>query len=153
MDWGRQWQIKSNRCMLPFPSDGRFLRAQLFLIHSYSFIYFWLCWIVAGAHRLSLVVASGGCSSLRCTGFSCWRAQALGMQASEAVGSRAWAQQLWLTGLVALRQVESSQTRDRTCVPCIGRWILIHCTTQGRPLFHSWSSSTQHRAWPRKIIQ
>ena len=26
--------------------------------------------------------------------------------------------------------MESSQTRDQTCVPCIGRWILSHCTTK-----------------------
>ena len=26
--------------------------------------------------------------------------------------------------------MESSQTRDRTCVPCIGRWILIHCASK-----------------------
>ena len=26
--------------------------------------------------------------------------------------------------------VESSWTRDRTHVPCIGRWILNHCTTR-----------------------
>ena len=30
-------------------------------------------------------------------------------------------------GLVALQQLGSSWTRDRTCVPCIGRQILIHC--------------------------
>ena len=30
-------------------------------------------------------------------------------------------------GLVALRHVGSSRTRDQTCVPCIGRRILIHC--------------------------
>lgn len=28
------------------------------------------------------------------------------------------------------RHVESSQTRDRTHVPCIVRWLLIHCTTK-----------------------
>ena len=33
-------------------------------------------------------------------------------------------------GLSSLRHVESSRTRDRTFVPCIGRWILIHCTTR-----------------------
>ena len=38
-------------------------------------------------------------------------------------------QQLWCTGLVAPRHVGSSQTRSRTRVPCIGRWILNHCTT------------------------
>ena len=31
-------------------------------------------------------------------------------------------------GLFAVLHVGSSWTRDRTCVPCIGRWILIHCT-------------------------
>ena len=36
-------------------------------------------------------------------------------------------------GLVAPQRVESSQTRDRSCVPCIGRRILIHCTP-GKPL-------------------
>ena len=33
-------------------------------------------------------------------------------------------------GLAALRHVGSSQTRDRTCVSCIARWTLIHCTTR-----------------------
>ena len=37
--------------------------------------------------------------------------------------------QLWCTGLVAPRHVRSSQTKDQTPVPCIGR-ILIHCTTR-----------------------
>ena len=36
----------------------------------YLFIYFWLCWVFVAAHRLSQVVASGGYSLLRCTGFS-----------------------------------------------------------------------------------
>ena len=34
------------------------------------FIYFWLCWVFVAACRLSLVAASGGCSSLWCVGFS-----------------------------------------------------------------------------------
>ena len=38
-----------------------------------------------------------------------------------------WAQELRCMGLVALRHVGSSRTRDQTCVPCIGRRILIHC--------------------------
>ena len=33
-------------------------------------------------------------------------------------------------GLVAPWHVESSWTRDRTCVPCSGRHILIHCATR-----------------------
>ena len=36
----------------------------------YLFIYFWLHCVFVAACRLSLVAASGGYSSLRCTGFS-----------------------------------------------------------------------------------
>ena len=43
------------------------------------------------------------------------------------------AQQLWLTGLVALRHVGSSQARARTRVPCIGRQTLNHCATREAP--------------------
>ena len=37
---------------------------------------------------------------------------------------------MWRTGLVAPRHVGSSQTRARTCVPCIGRRILNRCVTR-----------------------
>ena len=36
-------------------------------------------------------------------------------------------------GLVAPRYMGSSQTRARTCVPCIGRQILNHCATREAP--------------------
>ena len=36
----------------------------------FIYIYFWLHWVFVAACRLSLVVASGGYSSLWCTGFS-----------------------------------------------------------------------------------
>ena len=39
------------------------------------------------------------------------------------------AQQLWLTGLVALCHVESSRIRDQTHVPYFDRWFLNHWTT------------------------
>ena len=39
-------------------------------------------------------------------------------------------QELWPTGLVAPRHVESSWTRDRSHVPCTGRQILIYCPTR-----------------------
>ena len=45
-------------------------------------------------------------------------------------GSRASAQQLWCTGLVAPQYVESSQTRDWTCIPCVGWWVFIHWATR-----------------------
>ena len=53
--------------------------------------------------------------------------QAHGLQQLWLSGSRAQDQQLQCTGLVALRHVGSSQTRARTCVPCIGRQILNQC--------------------------
>ena len=56
-------------------------------------------------------------------GLSCCRAQAPDAQA----------QQLWLTGLVALRHVGSSQTRARSRVPRIGRQILNDCATREAP--------------------
>ena len=40
------------------------------------------------------------------------------------------AQQLWSTDLIAPWQVGSSQSKDWTRVPCIDRWILMHCTTR-----------------------
>ena len=84
-----------------------------------------------------------GAWASHCGGLSCCRAQALGVRASVVaacglqqlwlVGSRAQAQQLWRTGLVAPRHVGSSRTRDRTRVSCIGRQILNHCATREVP--------------------
>ena len=108
---------------------------------NFLFIYFWLHWVFIAACGLSLVAASGGQSSLRCRGFSLQCLLLLcstgsrhvgfsscGTQAQQLwhEGSRAQAQQLWRTGLVAPQHVGSSRTRARTCVPCIGRWILNH---------------------------
>ena len=44
---------------------------------------------------------------------------------------------------VAWWYAESSWTRDRTHVPCIGRWVLIHCTTR-EILFHTLYSVWLH---------
>ena len=58
-----------------------------------------------------------------------------------------WPQSLCPTSLVALWHVESSQTRDWACVLCIGRLILIFCTTREVPFlfllssFVSWDQS------------
>ena len=49
-------------------------------------------------------------------------------------GCGAWTQLLRHTGLAALRHVRSqSQTRDRTCVPCIARQILNRWSTREVP--------------------
>ena len=76
-----------------------------------------LHWVFAATHGLSLQwVEATLCSSFQTLtggGFSwLWSA-----------GSRH-------SGLVARRHVESSQARDRTYVPCIGRQILIHWATR-----------------------
>ena len=115
------------------------------------FFHFYLFLAVLGLHC--------GARALRCSGFSCCRARALGTWAQQLwlvgcraqaqqlwlvgsraqaqqlwlVGSRAQAQQLWRTGLVAPRHVESSRIRARTRVPCIGRRILNHCATREAP--------------------
>ena len=94
-------------------------------------------------HGLALVLESGGHSALRCTGFSfcglsCCGVQALGTSASVAVTHRLSSGGLKVRehglsscdarALDAPRHLESSQTRDQTHAPCIGRQILIHCT-------------------------
>ena len=78
-----------------------------------------------------------------CGGFSCCGARALGMRASVVVarglsscGSRALKHRLSSCGAQAYASwhVGSSRTRDRTCVPCIGRRILNHCATGEVPV-------------------
>ena len=52
------------------------------------------------------------------------------MQCPGFLGARAQAQQVWCLGPAAPWHVGSSGIRDGTCVPCIGRQILIHCATR-----------------------
>lgn len=100
-----------------------FLKCYFFIIT--YLLYFWLCWVFIALHGLSPLAVSGGCSSLRWAGFS------LQWLLVWSTASRApELQQLQHTGLAALQHVEYSKTRDQTHVPCIGQWILIHCTTR-----------------------
>ena len=132
---------------LDLESPWGYYQAPHFLKKIY-FIYFWLHWVYIVARGLSLVAASGGYSWLQCAGFSLWWLLLLRSMGSRCVGfsscstlaqqlwlagSRAQAQQLWHTGLVAPWHVGSSWTRDRTHVPCIGRRILNHCATREVP--------------------
>ena len=90
------------------------------LRHSFSLFEkifnFWLRWVFTAAHRLSPVAASGATLYLWCAGFS--------LQWLPLLGS------CGTTGSVAPWHVESSRTRDRTHVPCIGRQTIIHSTTR-----------------------
>ena len=109
-----------------------------FFFNLFHLFYFWLCWVFVAACRISLVVASGGHSSLQCMGPSLWWLLLLQRTGSRRVSlsSRGtWAQQLWLMGLVAPRHVGSSQTRARTRVPCIGRRTPNHCVTREAPIY------------------
>ena len=63
-----------------------------------------------------------------CDGFSSCEAQALQCVDFSSFGPRA--QELRHPSLVTPWHVESSQTRDRTCVPCINRQIPTHCATR-----------------------
>ena len=94
----------------------------------FLFLYFWLCLVFPAAHMLSRVLATGGCSSARCSGFSLqwlplW--QSSGSSAGSIVVAR---------GLSFPGHEDSYWTRNPTRVPCIGRWILNHWTTREVPV-------------------
>ena len=52
-------------------------------------------------------------------------------------------------GFVTPQHVGSSQTRARTHVPCIGRWILNHCATREVPVvrFACWDPDRGGGGW------
>ena len=63
-----------------YPCLAFFLKINLF-------IYFWLCWVFVSVRGLSLVAASGGHSSSRCTGLSLSRPLPLRSTGSRRAGS------------------------------------------------------------------
>ena len=65
-------------------------------------------------------------------GFFCCRALALGLLGFSGCGSRFLEHRSIIVehGLSCSKAVGSSQTRDQTCVSCIGRWILYHWATR-----------------------
>ena len=112
-------------CSLHLPStDSVFssLPYSSFVCFVLIFIYFWLLQV--------LVVAHG----ILCCGP---RASNCGTRVPERVGSVVAAHRLSSYGtraqLACGIQALSSLTRDRTQVPCIGRWILNHWTTREVP--------------------
>ena len=97
----------------------------------YSFIYLFLA-VLSHSFGEQGLHSSCGTQASRWGGFSCCGEQTLDPQASvfATVGSVA---QLWFLDLVAQGHVESSQTRDQTSVPCIGRCVLNRWTTREVP--------------------
>ena len=69
------------------PSRGQDWMGWSIYLFIYLFIYLWLCWVFVSVQGLSLVVASGGHSSLRCAGFSLSRPLSLRSTGSRRAGS------------------------------------------------------------------
>ena len=100
------------------------------LFEAMIFWFFWLCWVFVAAGLLS----SCGAWASHSAGFSCCRA------GSRCTGFGRWRSPALSTGLVVAAQglscsvaaKGSSQTRDRACFSCLGRWVLYHGAT-GEP--------------------
>ena len=100
-----------------FRNNLVFLKKIIYLLYFCAVLHLCCC------TGLVLVAESGVLSSLSCGaraspwgGFSWCRAQALGFSVVVNMS------------LAAPQEMESSQRRDQTRVPRIGRWILNHCT-------------------------
>ena len=83
------------------------------------FIYLQLLWVFTVARGLALVVTSRVYSLV-----------AICERLTEVASLAVHAQQLWCTSSVAPWDVEFSRTRNRTSIPCIGRWILNRWATR-----------------------
>ena len=119
--------------MVVVPSSFVFI---LFFYHLINFIFHW-----AGSSCCAGTSSRCGewgllsrCSAQasHCGSVSYCGAWTLGTRVPQVwfVGFRGWAQQFWPIGFIPIWHVESSWIRDQTCVPCIGRQILIHYTTR-----------------------
>ena len=74
-DLGHPQNISISKCAHKYTNRKQWEHVMenffFFLIFTlYLFIYFWLCWVFVSVRGLSLVAASGGHSSSRCTGLS-----------------------------------------------------------------------------------
>ena len=129
---------------------GRLLGHMVVL---YLFIYLFIFYCTGSSLLLGLFSSCGepglhsscGMWASHCLGFSCCGAHTPGHAdflscgmwtwSLQLPGSRAQAQQLWHTGLVAPQQAGSSWTRDWNHVSSIGSWILYHWATREALVF------------------
>ena len=95
----------------------------------YICIYFWLHWLFGCYSWASSSCGKWGPPLL----LVCQLLTAVPFLVAEHLPWAPGLQYLRHTGLVALRPVGSSPTRNQTSVPCIGRWILNHWTTREVP--------------------
>ena len=85
----------------PLPR-GNLINFFLFFITLFIlFIYIWLRWVFVAERELSLVAASGGYSSLWCTGFSLWWLLLLWSTGSRRAGFSSCG--MWASVVVACR--------------------------------------------------
>ena len=101
-----------------------FFQINLFI---YLLIYLWLYWVFVVACGLSLVVASGGYSSLWCTGFSLQWLLLLQSMASRHAGSVIVALRLLIAGSVVVAHGLSCSAAcaiflDQGLNPCLLHW-------------------------------
>ena len=68
-------------------STEKFLFCLFVFFNLFIYVYFWLCWVFVSVRGLSLVAASGGHSSSRCTGLSLSRPLLLQSTGSRHAGS------------------------------------------------------------------
>ena len=105
------------------------------------FIYLWLCWVVASAQGLSLVVASGGHSSSRCAGLSLSRPLLLRSTGSRRAGS-----------VVVAHGPSCSAARgivpDQGLNPCP-----LHWQADSQPLRHQGSPGTHSLILMRRGVE
>ena len=99
----------------------------IFFLFFYFFFYFWLCWVFVSVRGLSLVVASGGHSSLRCMGLSPPRPLPLWSTGSRRTGSVVVAHR-------PSRSVACGIFPDRGMNPCP-----LHWQADSQPLRHQGS--------------
>ena len=77
-----------------------FLNFKRYLfIYLFIWFHFWLDWVFVAVGSLSLVVASGGCSSLQCTRFSLQCVTAEHKLLTAMPSRRAWASVVVARGL------------------------------------------------------
>ena len=87
--------------------------------------FFWPCRVFVAAHRLSQVSESRSYFLVTMHGLLIGRLLLLWR-----TGLGVKPQWTWCRGLASLQHEESSQTNDRTHVPCTGRQILNNCSTR-----------------------
>ena len=84
---GMLFDIYISNVFLDMSPQARETEPIFFFNFIYLFIYLWLCWVFVSVRGLSLVAASGGHSSSRCTGLSLSRPLLLRRRGSRRAGS------------------------------------------------------------------